>query len=52
MCRAILLGPWAHAMEGDPSLLGQAWTPEAQALRGVFIGLPPEARQDPGDESF
>ncbi|MGK2852266.1 MAG: hypothetical protein ACSLFN_15345 [Candidatus Limnocylindrales bacterium] len=49
--RAILLGPWAAVIDGDPTELEAAWSDEADDLRSDFTTLDPAAWTDPS-ESF
>lgn len=49
--RAILHGPWAAIVDGDPTELAGAWTDEADDLRADFTNLDPHAWSDPS-ESF
>lgn len=42
---AILAGPWALAVEGDESVLADAWTEEADLLRADFATIDPRAWQ-------
>ncbi len=45
----ILLGPWKLVVEGDPSWIELAWTPEGQAMRVDRVSLPREAFENPDD---
>lgn len=47
---AILYGPWAEVVEGDPSVLDWAWTAAADELRADFRAVPVEAWQDASDD--
>jgi hypothetical protein len=47
--RAVLLGPWAAVVEGDPTELEAAWSDDADDLRSDFTTLDPDAWSDPRD---